>query len=111
MIIPFHTGAETASGSSSTFATGNMGVIALFVNITAKSGTLPTLIVGIQHSPDGNVWYDVPNLSTTSLNSVISASVMLSTMTPLSDYVRCSWTIGGANPSFTFTADLAVSSL
>ena len=111
MIIPFHTGTETASGNSPTFATGNMGTVALFVNVTARSGTLPTLTVGIQHSPDGNVWYDFPNLTTTAINSVTSMSVMLPVSAPLSDYVRCVWTIGGITPSFTFTADLATYSL
>src|SRR5258708_39485908 len=105
-IILHASGAETSSGSSASFGTGNMGLVGLFVNITAKSGTLPTLIVNIQHSPDNVTWYDVPSLTTSSLNIVSAVSTILSNPTPLADYVRCNWTIGGVNPSFTFTTAL-----
>jgi len=109
MDILFHpAGTETSSGTSTPFGTGNMGVVGLFVNIAAVSGTLPTLIVNIQHSPDSSVWYDVPGLTTVSLNGITTTSVLLSAMTPLADYVRCKWTIGGLSPSFTFTAELVV---
>ena len=112
MDILFHpTGVETTSGTSSSFGTGNMGIVGLFVNITAASGTLPTLIVNIQHSPDNSTWYDVPGLTTTSLGVVTTVSILPSVMLPLADYVRCKWTIGGVGPSFTFTADLVVYSI
>lgn len=103
--------AETATGTSNSFDNGGLIVSALFVDVTAASGTLPTLIVKVQHSPDGIKWYDVPNLTTASLSSVSSVSIMLSALTPLADHVRCVWTIGGTLPSFTFTAYLATISL
>lgn len=112
MDILFHpAGTETSSGASTAFATGNMGVTGLFVNVAASSGVLPTLIVNIQHSPDGSTWYDVPGLTTASIGGVTTVSIMLSAMTPLADYVRCKWTIAGLNASFTFTADLATFSI
>lgn len=100
--------AESATGVSGSFDNGGLIVAGLFVNVTAVSGTLPTLIVKVQHSPDGTTWYDVPNLTTASLGGLATVSIMLSTLTPLADHVRCIWTIGGVLPNFTFTADLAV---
>lgn len=100
--------AETTTGTSSSFDNGSLIVGALFVDVTAASGTLPTLVVKVQHSPDGSKWYDVPNLATTSIAGIASVSIMLSTLTPLADHVRCAWTIGGVLPSFTFAVDLAV---
>jgi len=97
---------ENASGNSVSFNSGNMGVTGLFVNVLGVSGTLPTLVVSIQHSPDNVTWYNVPNLITASLANVTSTSIMLGSLTSLAPYVRCVWTLGGVNPNFTFSADL-----
>src|SRR5260221_1462145 len=104
-------GTETSSGNSTSFGQGNMGIVGLFVNVAAASGTLPTLLVNIQHSPDNSVWYDVPGLTTASLVGVTTTAIVLSTLTPLADYVRCKWVTGGLNPRFTFTADLVTYSI
>lgn len=103
--------AETSSGSSSSIKTNDLGFTALFVNVTARSGTLPTLIVQLQQSPNGDDWYDVNSIVTTSLTSIITVSITSTDPVVLADYVRIKWTIGGLNPSFTFTTDLAVYSL
>ncbi len=104
-------GTETSSGTSTMFSIANLGVVGLFVNVAAVSGTLPTLTVNIQHSPDSSTWYDVTGLTTVSLVGITTTAVSLAVMTPLADYIRCKWTIGGLNPSFTFTTDLVVYSI
>lgn len=112
MTTNFHSSsAETTSGSSSVLDAPGLGVGGLFVNTTTVSGTLPTMVVKIQHSPDGSTWYDVPGLATTTISSVIGVSVILSTLTPLSDHIKAVWTLGGSNPSFTFTVDLCTYNL
>ena len=112
MIINFHpSSAESASGNSSSMAIGNLVAGTLFVNVTAKSGTLPTLAVKVQHSPNDSDWYDVSGLTTNALNSVLATSVAPNTLMPLADYVRVAWTIGGVGPSFTFSVDLSLHSL
>ncbi len=110
-IILHPAGTETSSGTSASFGTGNMGLVGLFVNVAAASGTLPTLIVNIQHSPDNSIWYDVTGLTTASIGAIGTVQITLASLTPLADYVRCKWTIGGLSPSFTFTADLVTYTL
>src|SRR5579862_2105522 len=106
MDITLHPSAtETTSGNTASFGTGNMALCGMFVNITAASGTLPSITITLQHSPDGTVWYNVGNISVTS-----SGTATVSSAPPalglLAEYSRCAWTVSGANPSFTFSVDL-----
>jgi hypothetical protein len=106
MDILFHpSGAETASGTTATFGTGNMALCGMFVNVTAASGTLPSLVVTLQHSPDGIVWYNAGNITIT-ITTVATIASAPPALLLLADYSRVAWTISGINPSFTFTVDL-----
>src|SRR5579863_1065852 len=103
--------AETSSGNGTSFSPSGETLIGMFVHITAVSGTLPTLSVKLQQSPNGTDWYDV-----SSAGSVVSVSTLAgigltlaspgSNPTYLADDVRCVWTIGGLNASFTFDVEL-----
>jgi len=105
MITNFHTGKETTSGVSETLDQPGLALVGLFVNITEISGMLTQIVVTLQHSPDGEVWYNAGNISVTRTNTgaVVSSPAALALV---ADYVRVIWTITGADPSVTFTADL-----
>jgi len=96
---------ETNSGSSASVGTGNMALCGMFVNVTAASGTLPSMTVQLQHSPDGVVWYNLGNIAVT-VSGVSTASASPAALALIAEYARISWTISGSNPSFTFTVDL-----
>lgn len=74
----------------------------LSVNVTAVSGTSPTLTVQFQQQDANGVWVTLG--ATSSLNSVTTAVVV---MIPPTVFVagggvyRIRWVIGGTTPSFT----------
>ena len=109
-ITNLHTGTETQSGATAVIGIPNNQIIGLFVNVSAVSGTLPSLSVILQHSPNLTDWYDVPNaggtITLTGLSAVGLYSFYPSVGQPCLDNIRLSWTIGGIDPSFTFSADL-----
>jgi len=92
------------------------------LNITAASGTTPTLDVWIQGSADGLTWADLP-YDTALINSTAAGDVTASTgrrningttsavavgtfiagyLTTVFPAYRVEWVIGGTTPSFTF---------
>jgi len=105
-----HTGTETASGTSIAFGLPTNQIVGVFVNVSAVSGVLPTLAISVEQSPNGTDWYNIPNASGTvsfaGINTVALFSVFPPTGQPCCDTIRCAWTIGGVNPSFTFTVDI-----
>ena len=101
------THAETSSGMGNSMSPATNTLIGMFINVSAVSGVLPTLIVKLQESPNGTDWYDVSGmvngnaLAVTGLTSISAQSNQL-----IADNVRLVWTIGGVNPSFTFEVEL-----
>lgn len=70
----------------------------LFLNVTAASGTSPTLNVKVQaQDPAGN-WYDI--LSFTQATAATKEAKQLSIF---GDKIKVVYTIGGTTPSFTFS--------
>lgn len=73
--------------------------IFLELDVTAASGTAPTLDVVIETSADGSTGW-------TSVGSFAQATAVGSerkAFTGLNNYVRANYTIGGTTPSFDFT--------
>ena len=119
--------AATASGNGSTFpAPAFDRGITFVVDVSAASGTLPTLDVKIQTSFDGVTWFDVMAFFqiTTGATKVIKSmttappaqaelGTVFSTSTLAADfgkshfgpYWRARWLIGGTVPEYTFTVD------
>jgi hypothetical protein len=102
---------ETLVPSAARTTTGNSGVIdgygpatALRVqlNVTAASGTSPTLNVVVEDSLDGT---NFNTIGTFAQKTAVSREVINIT-TPFADRLRVAWTIGGTTPSFTFTVDV-----
>jgi len=102
-------GAETQSGTGTSILIPFNSLVGMFTNISDHSGTLPTLVVKLQHTPNGTDWYDVSGITTNSLNATgLFSLAPAATAQRVADNVRCVWTIGGVNPSFTFDVELVI---
>lgn len=75
------------------------GALRAQLNVTAASGTTPTLNVLIEDSLDGTNWNTV---GTFAQKTAVSREVINVTAPFVNNYLRASWTIGGTTPSFTF---------
>lgn len=80
------------NGASTAF--GGVGVL----QVSAASGTTPTLVVKVQHSANGTTWADLITFS--SQNSVNGEYATVSGT--VNRHLRAQWTIGGTTPSFNF---------
>lgn len=98
--------AKTASGNSASALTNASGRNAhFFVNVSASSGTTPTLVVRVQvQDPVSTTWIDLPGAATA---SITGNGLTLLTVTNLPRTYRLAWTIGGTTPSFTFSVGIA----
>lgn len=98
--------ARTANGSSAA-VTGwaRQGAVAK-VDVTAASGTSPTLTVVIEDSRDGVTWTvrDTFGVKTGVSNETRALPAGMDV------FQRVSWTVGGTTPSFTFSVQFAASS-
>ena len=73
----------------------------LMINITAVSGTVPTLVVSYQVSPDdGTTWFT--KSSTATLNA--TGQTLVTLPDTIGRFYRLNAVIGGTTPSFTFAA-------
>ncbi|HEY9659866.1 MAG TPA: hypothetical protein V6C65_15525 [Allocoleopsis sp.] len=102
-------GTFTTTGNTSAIDASGYGSIGFTLNVSAASGTTPTLDLDLQTSNDGvNDWttqYEVERFTTT--GSYVAARHSLQAR-----YYRYLYTISGTSPSFTFTirTDLKASS-
>lgn len=69
------------------------------LNVTAASGTTPTLDVVIEDTLDGGANW---NTIGTFTQRTAAGRQVVDITTPFSEQVRVRWTIGGTTPSFTF---------
>lgn len=94
--------ARTATFAGSAYVVKDMLEGRIFVDVTAVSGSSPTLDITIQDSPDdGTTWFTHSTVSqiTATGQSVIS-------ITNFGKTIRANCVIAGATPSFTFTIDI-----
>lgn len=90
--------ARTSSANGSAVELGDRGTMRLLLDVTAASGTNPTLAVTIETSYDGVTWREIGAF--TALGAIGSQRASF----PGADrYVRARWGIGGSDPSFTFS--------
>lgn len=100
-------GTLTATGSATAFTTTEFDYVGVFINITAHSGSSPTIVVSLETSFDGGTtWFTLASGS--SLNSNTSQQIVVSTPTyVMGPLCKVSYTLGGGTPSFTLTVDVA----
>ena len=90
--------AKDATFNTDAIELGDRVSARLDLAVTAASGTLPTLDVEIQTSPDGSTWTAVA-----SFTQKTGTGSQHKLFAPLDRYVRAACTIGGTLPSFTFS--------
>lgn len=96
--------ARTASGTGPATRVGAAHTVRAFLNVTAATGTSPSLTLTVETSFDGATgWVSVGSF--TAATGVTSERKQFSA---LGAFVRFSWTITGTTPSITFScvADL-----
>lgn len=92
--------ARTTSGESAVLSGfDDADTLRAQLNVTAASGTTPSLTVLIEDTLDGTNWNTVGSFSakTAAGREVINASG------PFANDIRVRWTITGTTPSFTFS--------
>lgn len=90
--------ARTASGNSGALDATAFSVISLLLDVTAASGTTPTLNVTVEESDDGTTWRTVGTFAQKTAVSNERKSFAIA-----ADYYRVSYVIAGTTPSFTFS--------
>lgn len=102
--------ARTASGNM-----GNTGLdvsgaeaVALELNVTAVSGTTPSLTVSIEHSNDGTNWAAADPVDAFAARTTTGR--VFKNVTVKGRFIRLVWTISGTTPSFTFAVNSFVMS-
>lgn len=94
--------------SAARTVTGNSGAVAGFgdrttlraqLDVTAASGTTPTLDVVIEDTLDGTNW----NVVGTFAQKVAAGREVVNITIPFTDRLRARWTVAGTGPSFTFS--------
>ncbi len=88
---------KTVSGQSSAIDVSSIDEMVVFLNVSAVSGTSPTLDVTIEDSPDGTNWY-----THTSFTQATATTKEAKRISNFGKFVRINYTIGGTSPSFTF---------
>jgi hypothetical protein len=93
--------ARTASGNTSTIQAGGAELIRVQLDVTAVSGTAPTLNVIVEDTLDGTNFNTIGTFAqkTTTGREVINITGAFS------ESVRVRWVVGGTSPSFTFSVD------
>lgn len=95
--------ARTTSGQSDPVTVDPRAArIALAVDVTAVSGTSPTMDLAVEWSFDGNTWF--PADSADSFTQITAAAKAVKSFAPKASQARLVWTIAGTTPSFTFSA-------
>lgn len=91
--------ARTASGTSATQVfQDHVTALRAQLNVTAASGTGPTLDVVLEDTLDGTNW----NTLATFTQATGATRQVVNYTGPFSDTIRVRWTVGGVTPSFTF---------
>ncbi len=94
-------GSRTASGEGSSTDLENTRELIVTLDVSAASGTSPTLDVKIQHSPDGVKWSDLG----TAFAQKTGVAREVKVFTQYHRYVKVVYTIAGTSPSFTFSVE------
>ena len=99
---PLASSARTTSGQSAGLELFLYEEAIFFLNVTAVSGTTPTLDVSLDYSPDGTNWFPSGIVFT----QITADAMQLKTITTFGRFVRINYVIGGTTPSFTFIMDV-----
>lgn len=103
----FSSAARTVTTTSSEITVTGASELLAFLNVSAASGTTPTLNVKFQQKDLlSGEWFDMSSLTFTQLTAV--GKQAMSAASGLVTVVRAVATIAGTTPSFTFSLSLRV---
>lgn len=92
--------ARTTSGNSGTLTGwGSAKTLRAQLQVTAVSGTSPTLDVVIEDTLDGTNWNEIGTFA----QRTAAGREVIDVTSPFTSQLRVRWTVGGATPSFTFS--------
>jgi hypothetical protein len=95
--------ARTSTGTSGTLTLGELGEdISLLVDVSAVSGTGPTLDLTVEWSHDGGTTWATADPAD-AFAQITAAGAKVKAFAVKAPAYRLRWTIGGTTPSFTFS--------
>jgi hypothetical protein len=97
-VVLFAAAARTATVNGSAVEAEQFGELYCELNVTAQSGTTPTLDVTIETSKDGTNWVQIGAFTQVTTSTGVSRR----SFGGVSRFVRGRATIGGTTPSYTF---------
>jgi hypothetical protein len=87
----------TSGNSGNGVFIGENSEAVIYLDVTAASGTTPTLAVIVEDTIDGTNWDTIA-----SFTQATGITREVKRISNLSRYIRIKYTIGGTTPSFTF---------
>lgn len=98
---------RTTDGNSSTLTNyGSYDTLRVHLNVSAVSGTTPSMTLVVEDSLDGTNWAAVGTFPAVTATGTSALDVV----NPFADRIRLRWTLTGTTPSFTFTVRAAAQS-
>jgi len=95
---------EEGDNYTSGFNVGELLEAVILINVTARSGTSPTLDTVLQTSPDNSTWFDMAD----SFTQLTDVAKLLVKITNFGKFIRLKLTVGGTNtPTMTTAVYLA----
>src|SRR5215472_5028086 len=94
------------SGNRADSLTATTTAARLTVNLTALTGTSPTIAFAVWDSADNTTFAAVPGVTIAAMSATGTASLTTGTGTAIRRYVAIATTVTGTTPSATFTAAL-----
>jgi hypothetical protein len=94
--------AKTVTGTTPSFDEGSHDKIAIEIDVTAVSGTTPSMTVNVEWSHDNSSWFSADPVDAFTAITTALKKVKLFDVKGL--YCRLNYTISGTTPSFTFAA-------
>lgn len=94
--------ATTTTGQTAGFPTGYQNTLDIFVDITAVSGTTPSMTVNVEWSNDNATWFAADTAD--SFTAATAAQKRVKEFAVKGNYARLNYTISGTTPSFTWAA-------
>jgi hypothetical protein len=100
---------ETGNGASFDTLSAQTQGGAIYVNVTAYTGTAAQLTLKIEDSADGNTWADLAGgtIAAASIVAGYNARIAIPKTQEIRRYVRAAWVDAGGLTSATFTIGLA----
>lgn len=93
--------ASTATHQSTAFGVGDEDVVVL-LDVTAVSGTSPSMTVNVEWSVDGSTWYVGDTAD--NFTAITAAKKTSKIFVAKGLYARLNCTVTGTTPSFTYSA-------